>query len=159
VTPERLDTLYRQLAPLVHARARRIIGMEADDIVQETFVKLMRANPDDSQLTAWLYTTATNLCLDRLRHLARRDPAWQTAVADHASRPRDAESLLASHEACRRLLAGLPRRTQAVAVLVCFDEMTQDEAADLLGVSRRTVAEDMRRVRELAARLASQEAA
>ena len=45
---------------------------DAKDIVQETFVKvwlnLRKYNPD-KEFTNWIYTIATNLCLDKLRSL------------------------------------------------------------------------------------------
>ena len=67
---ERLVTRH---TPMVHAIAWRMLGdaVEAEDVVQETFVKLW-VNARDwtaagGGLGAWLRRISTNACLDRLR--------------------------------------------------------------------------------------------
>ncbi|MHB8877806.1 MAG: RNA polymerase sigma factor [Myxococcaceae bacterium] len=138
-----LEDLYRRFAPLVHAKALRLVGDdEADDVVQEVFLRLMRRGPEDeAAMVDWLCTATTNLALDRLRFLARRGVGWQGAVRDQvgAGRPADLESALALRDTCGKLLAELDRDSQQVAVLVHLEEMTQDEAARALKVTRRTV--------------------
>jgi RNA polymerase sigma-70 factor (ECF subfamily) len=54
-------------------------GDEADDVVQDTFVKLLQhlqAEGDRTNLRAWLFTVAANGCRDRLRWRVRWLP-WQ----------------------------------------------------------------------------------
>lgn len=139
----RLTELYGRFAPLLHARARRVLGgsgSEAEDIVQEVFIKLIAASPNDEQLVAWLYTCCTNLCLDRLRFLARRHDGWKTELERTiGNRSSSVDELLAHKDLCRKLLATVDERTQAIVALVHLDEMTQQEAADQLGLSRKTV--------------------
>jgi len=142
VEVDRLTELYARFAPLLHARARRMVGSEAEDVVQEVFVKLLSATTTDAGLVAWLYTTSTNLCLDRLRHQARRHDGWRAELAQTfggAVGPVAVDELLANKDLCRKLLALVDDQLQEVAVLVHLDEMTQAEAAEVLGVSRKTV--------------------
>src|SRR5581483_11738540 len=103
---ERLTELYRTYAPLVHARARRLVGPEADDVVQEVFLKLLRNEPNPEVMLKWLYATATNSCLDRLRKGARHGDAWQGDVrkAEQQRRAVNLEELFASAERVERLL-------------------------------------------------------
>jgi RNA polymerase sigma-70 factor (ECF subfamily) len=57
---------------------------EAEDIVQDTFLKLLqhlRAGGDRSNLRSWLFTVAANACRDRMRWRARWLP-WR-AELDH----------------------------------------------------------------------------
>lgn len=57
---------------------------EADDVVQETFLKLLqhlRAGGDRANLKSWLFTVAANACRDRLRSRRRWLP-WR-AESDH----------------------------------------------------------------------------
>jgi RNA polymerase sigma-70 factor (ECF subfamily) len=57
---------------------------EAEDIVQDTFLKLfqhLQAAGDRSNLKSWLFTVAANACRDRLRSRRRWLP-WQ-AELDH----------------------------------------------------------------------------
>jgi RNA polymerase sigma factor (sigma-70 family) len=144
-----LEQAYRRFAPLVHARARRIVGgTEADDVVQEVFVRLIRRPPkDERRLLDWIYATSTNVSLDRLRFRLRRDHAWSEEVRQHvaAAQEHAFEAALASRELFRRLVACVERKTQRVAVLVYLEDMDQNDVARLLGVSRRTVGERLRR--------------
>ena len=58
---------------------------EAEDVVQETFLKLLlhlRAGGDRANLKSWLFTVAANGCRDRLR--ARR--RWLPWLAEHDHR-------------------------------------------------------------------------
>ncbi|MCI8281693.1 MAG: RNA polymerase sigma factor [Lachnospiraceae bacterium] len=53
----------------------------AEDIVQETFVKAIEYEKtlgklDDHKRRAWLYRTAKNLLIDRIRH-KKREPEWE----------------------------------------------------------------------------------
>jgi RNA polymerase sigma factor (sigma-70 family) len=146
--PEALAELYRRFAPLVHARVRRIVGRDADDVVQELFVRLLGTAPDEKKIASWIFTTSTNLAIDRLRHRARRDPAWEAEVRAAARAGADTETLLADHEISRKVLASLDRKTQEVVVLVIWQELTQEEAAQTLGLSRKTVNERMQRFQD-----------
>jgi RNA polymerase sigma-70 factor, ECF subfamily len=89
-----LDVLARQFEdnrPHLRTVAQRILGSphEADDAVQEAWVRLSRTDTDDvSNLTGWLTTVVSRVCLDMLRsRTARReDPAElpETVVGDAA---------------------------------------------------------------------------
>lgn len=48
---------------------------EADDVAQETFVRLWQAPFDDEdarRVSSWIYRTCTRLAIDRMRERARR---------------------------------------------------------------------------------------
>jgi len=72
------DTLYEELRPLVFSIAYRMLGSasEAEDVVQESFLRLHRAAEQDEihAPKAYLATVATRLSIDRLRSArARRE--------------------------------------------------------------------------------------
>jgi RNA polymerase sigma factor (sigma-70 family) len=68
-----IAALTKRCLPVVHSVARRLMkdASEADDIAQETFVKVWRAidryDADRARLETWVARIATNHCLDRLR--------------------------------------------------------------------------------------------
>ena len=92
---ERTEIFELERARLVGI-ATRVLGdhAEAEDVVQQTWLRLDRADPDVESLPAWLTTVATRLCLDRLRARipvpmaeieateAAPDPADDVALAD-----------------------------------------------------------------------------
>ena len=70
------ETLYTELRPLVFSIAYRMLGSasEAEDVVQESFLRLHRAAAEDEihAPKAYLATVATRLSIDRLRSAQRR---------------------------------------------------------------------------------------
>jgi RNA polymerase sigma-70 factor (ECF subfamily) len=66
----------------LHVHCYRMLGSfdEADDLVQETFLRAWRrrATFDGTNFRAWLYRIATNACLDALRRRSRQVPVEGT---------------------------------------------------------------------------------
>lgn len=153
VTDSEFEDLYRQCAPMVHARARRMLGAppEADDVVQDVFTKLWKKPPEHGRMLPWLMEASTNACLDRLRAAKRRDPHWEVAVRlEAADRDKRIDELLANKELCRRLIVRADEETQQIVALVYFDDASQEDAAALLGIARKTVNERLSRFHDLA---------
>src|SRR2546429_9833593 len=60
-------------------------GFEAEDAVQETFLKAWRTFDETrGPLRSWLFTIATNVCLDMLRSAQRRARAMDLGPASPA---------------------------------------------------------------------------
>ncbi|HEY7191736.1 MAG TPA: RNA polymerase sigma factor [Vicinamibacterales bacterium] len=89
---------------------------DAEDVVQETFLKLLqhlKANGDRSNLRSWLFTVAANACRDRARGRARWLP-WSAdsdrrtvAVDDERDDVRRAQAALRALGARDRMLLSL----------------------------------------------------
>ena len=155
-------TLTARHAPRVFALARRMLGevAEAEDVTQETMLRLWKIAPDwqadRAALGTWLYRVASNLCIDRLRRRRtlgggrgaggrRRGPRRAAAGWRQATGPRR----------CSRALAALPDRQRLAIVLRHFEERRNPEIAAILDVSVEAVESLLARGRrELAARLA-----
>jgi RNA polymerase sigma factor (sigma-70 family) len=152
--PTEVERLYREQGHVVVRRARRILGdeVEAGEILQEVFLALLD-RPDQfegrSAMTTYLYSMTTNACLNRLRNRRRRARILAETPPPPA-RPGEAE---ASVDAAR-LLARLPVRLARIAIYYYLDEMTHEEIAELVGVSRRQVGNLIVRVQEEARRAA-----
>jgi RNA polymerase sigma-70 factor, ECF subfamily len=130
---------YRDYAPAVYARCARILRDReaARDVTQEVFVRCHRERArlrSGRELLAWLYQVATNLCLNSLRHDKVRAAALGRDGGAGVSDP-----VAPGQRLVMELLAGLDPRTQAIAIYVYIDGMTQPEAAAVAGVSDRTV--------------------
>ena len=96
MTDPSLSTRFEEDRPRLRAVAYRMLGSatEADDAVQETWIRLTRAeaSPVDN-LGGWLTTVVTHVCLDMLRARKTREQAVPAIAggAVAASGPTDPE--------------------------------------------------------------------
>lgn len=119
--------------------AFRMLGdaAEAEDVAQETFLRLWRDLPrwePRARLSTWLHRVAHNLCIDRLR--ANRTTPLDAAsdpVDPRAGAPAQMEELQRSR-AVAAALAELPERQRAAVTLVYHQGLSNREAAEVLGV-------------------------
>ncbi|MEV6488481.1 RNA polymerase subunit sigma-70 [Actinoplanes sp. NPDC051633] len=146
-------------------------GFEAEDAVQETFVRAWRSSYDDQRasLRTWLYRIATNVCLDMLRSAQRRalaidlspaaslgadlgepapDSAWVQPVPDLRVLPEDSAVMRESIRlAFIAALQHLPPKQRAVLILrdvLCWQA---SEVAELLDTSVASVTSALQRAR------------
>jgi RNA polymerase sigma-70 factor (ECF subfamily) len=151
-------------APRVFALARRMLGetAEAEDVTQETMLRLWRAAPDwqdRAALGTWLYRVASNLCIDRLRRRRQQSAGPPPEVADEA--PGALGRLVARDRAAAlsAALDSLPERQRLAVVLRHFEERSNPEIAEVLEVSVEAVESLLARARRaLAAELAGRRA-
>jgi RNA polymerase sigma-70 factor (ECF subfamily) len=142
---QQLSQLFSQHGPRVYRRALRLLGNPADaeEATQEIFIRALRGAEgfqQQSQLTTWLYQIATHYCLNLIRDRARRAELYAENLAPtdeglertEPVRPDDLVLL-------RRLLADADERQASAAIYVFLDGMSHEEAAAVMGVSKRTV--------------------
>jgi RNA polymerase sigma-70 factor (ECF subfamily) len=95
-TPERLAEEFERHRTHLRAVAYRMLGSagEADDAVQESWIRLGRTDVDEVQnLRAWLTTVVARVCLDMLRtRRSRREDPLDTHVPDPVIARADADS-------------------------------------------------------------------
>lgn len=138
-----IEAHYRTYFPAIREKCRRMLHDpdEAQDVAQETFIRLWRSGPkgaDARQTTAWIYTTCTRLAVDRLRGRRRlRDLASPERAADTAHA--GVETALLSREELERISTHVSTRELEVAVLHRIDGLSQPEIAELTHTSERTV--------------------
>src|ERR1043165_6862321 len=88
LTPESMERYRKELTGYCYRMLGS--GFEAEDAVQETFVRAWR-NYDGfegrSSLRSWLYRIATNVCLDMLQGPQRRARPMDMGPASPASTP------------------------------------------------------------------------
>ena len=152
-------------APRVFALARRMLGevAEAEDVTQETMLRLWKIAPDwqadRAALSTWLYRVASNLCIDRLR---RGRTLGGDAVPDLADETPGPERRLQARDratALTQALAALPDRQRLAIVLRHFEDRPNPEIAAILDASVEAVESLLARARrDLAARLAPRKA-
>lgn len=152
---EELKRLYERHAPMVFRRARTLLGRDADawDAVQEVFEKMLSAHESfrgEAQPTTWLYRITTNVALNLLRARKVREPMLTVVSSDE---PAVGVEAVETRDLLRKWLDGLEPREQEVATLLFIDGLTQDEVADVLGLSRKTINREVAELRAKAATL------
>jgi len=146
-----IAALYTRYGALVLRRARALLGDEQAswDALQEVFVKALKAHGDfrgQAAATTWLYRITTNYCLNLLRDGSRRRDLLMRQASAPAGNGADAADLRLT---IARVLDELPVEICEIAVYAHVDGMSQDEIAELVGLSRKTVGH---RLREFQAR-------
>jgi RNA polymerase sigma factor (sigma-70 family) len=113
---------------------------DAEDIVQEAFVRFWRRNHNITNRPL-LYATVRSIALDRIRGDSRRARREAVVVAEteHSIEPH-----FQIEEDSQRVLAGaldrLPKDQREVLVMKIWNELTFAEIAEALGISQNTAA-------------------
>ena len=128
--------------PRLTAIAVRILGTEADadDVVQETWLRLSRTD-DIDDLPAWLTTVVTRLCLDQLRKRRTRSLAEAETPADPLPVDPETDALLAEQtgDAMQIVLDTLAPAERAAFVLHDVFGYPFDEISAVMGRSGTAV--------------------
>lgn len=143
-----LSRLFQTYSPLVLRRARRLLGSDADaeEAVQDVFLRAMRhpdVLQDEHDLVGWFYRITTNHCLNRIRDAKRRRELFREHIQPTARDRDDAEP--DEMMTMRWLLANADEQQARCAAYVYLDELTYDQVAGLMGVSKRTISNLMDR--------------
>jgi len=149
--------LYEKYGPALVRKAERILlcSDDAHDVVHGLFVDLMQ-RPEKHMDLPYLYRAVTNRSLNVLRD--RKNRARLLDRQQGALRG-PVRSRIDDHVVDLDLLARLTELVDArtLEVLVCcfVDDMSQQEAADHLGVSRKTIGKRLKKARQRLQRIAA----
>lgn len=135
--------------------ARRVIGdeTEAEDIAQEAFVRLWQraeemASKPEVALSAWLKRVAVNMAIDRLRatqRLTSDDGLEDTPIAP------DQLSSMTAGDASGRVIAALdmlPDRQRTAVALFHFEDLSQQEVSERMGITEHALEGLLKRGRQ-----------
>jgi len=139
--PAAVRALVGRKLPRLLALAQRMLGeaSEAEDVAQETFVRAWKQagswKPGAAKFDTWLHRVALNLCYDRLR---RRREVTVDNPPDRADEGPGPDRGLQARDVGRRVaaaMAALPDRQREAVALCHYQELSNIEAAALMGVS------------------------
>ncbi len=132
---------------------------EAEDAVQETFLRAYRALPayrPDGFFSSWIYRIALNECRRRMRGRRPTVPLDPAVAAGTVADPQQTVMTQERHRQLRDAVDALPEHYRLVMMLFYFDEMSVDQISRTLDVSVSAVKVRLHRGRErLATRLES----
>ena len=153
------QTEFEALRPYLTGLAFRMLGSRADaeDAVQDCWLRLMQASSEPDNIKAWLTRVCTNICLDSLRRLKREreryegpwlpDPIRETEKADESySDPAElAETLQQSY---LLLLERLTPGERASLILHDVFGFSFEEVGNILKVTAATARQHASRARK-----------
>ncbi|HEX6306838.1 MAG TPA: sigma-70 family RNA polymerase sigma factor [Longimicrobiales bacterium] len=136
------DAVFAKLYPSLFRYLQRLTGDEdvAEDIAQESFVRLLRQSLPESEVRPWLFTVAMNLVRDRARKTERRQrlltgaPELVTRMPLPDERVERAERVAS----VRQVLDRLPERDRQL-LLMREEGFKYDEIARVIGVAPASV--------------------
>jgi RNA polymerase sigma factor (sigma-70 family) len=126
----------------------------ADDLTQQTFMRLVQARDDlreGTEVRAYLFAIARNLLVDHLRRSARRPEAVDlevTSLADVAPSPSSAVAVREQHQLLLLALRRLPLGLQIILELAYVQRLRGPQLAIALDIPIGTVRSRLRRAIE-----------
>jgi len=152
---ERVHALFEQLHTPVFRYVMRKTrdSSRAEDITQETFLRLLRHLKEERSLDnpkAWLFTVANNLAIDASRgdaHIQDLDEATWNRIEDPGLATPDPEKLTVQRERLERLRSAVLSLTvlQRECLHLRAEGLRYREIAELMNISISTVADAVRR--------------
>lgn len=150
--PGAVREMVARKLPRLLALATRMLGdrEEANDVAQEAFVRIWkeasRWQQGPARFDTWLHRVALNLCYDRLRSGSRsgsssgsrREQSMTGDIpeaVDPAPLPEERMSEGERNERIKAALAALPARQREALLLQYYQELSNVEAAQLMGIS------------------------
>jgi RNA polymerase sigma-70 factor (ECF subfamily) len=145
--------LIARFQPPVHGLIWRLLAGRArhrvEDLVQETFVRVLRALPEfelagPASLSTWILTIATRLALNELR---RPEPAALDREPPAMERTDDATERQRLGAAIAACVAALPEPQRVVLVLREYHDLDYQDIARMLELDLGTVKSRLARAR------------
>jgi RNA polymerase sigma-70 factor, ECF subfamily len=147
------DGSHRAFAELVQRHTERFYRLayrylqsreSAEDIVQDAFLRLWE-NPGNwqpdrkSKFTTWFYRVVVNLCLDLQKKKRPLPLDEEIPLVDERETADESMMRIEEQRLLETEIAALPERQRA-ALNLCFDEgLTNQEAADVMGVNLKAL--------------------
>lgn len=145
---------YPRYGPALVRKAERLLGRRADaeDVVHGLFVELLTRGETGPTLP-YLYRAVTHRCFNMLRDARSRlrllDAHGEVLVPVRST----LEGRTVDRDMLVKLLDRLDDKTVEVLVYRYVDDMTQEEVAEVAGISRKTVQKRLDRARDAVAEM------
>ncbi|MBR9990259.1 MAG: sigma-70 family RNA polymerase sigma factor [Gemmatimonadetes bacterium] len=136
------DAVFETLYPSLFRYLQRLTGDEdvAEDIAQESFVRLLKQTLPEDEIRPWLFTVAMNLVRDRARKNERRHRLLISAPELVTRIPLPDEDMERTERiaSVRAVLGRLPERDRQI-LLMREEGFKYDEIAGVIGVAPASV--------------------
>ena len=150
-----LEALLSAVAPQVERFGRRMCGRagsDADDVVQERLLAVVRHLPDfegRSSLSSWVFTLARTACTRKRRGLKNRPPVADDAAPEPwtDATPEDDTARAELTQLLGRALDAMPEEYREAVQLRDVEGLSAREASTALGISEAALKSRLHRAR------------
>lgn len=127
----------------------------AVDAMHDVFVEVLRRSGklDLDHPSSFLYRTATNVCLNKMRSRRRKPAQYDNELLERIACAPDTEDRTGAKQWLDRIFEREPPSTRAMAVMHLLDGMTLEEVAEEHGLSVSGVRKRLRTLRAHVAEL------
>jgi RNA polymerase sigma-70 factor (ECF subfamily) len=140
---EAFNLLLKKYQQKIYWHVRRMVinHDDADDIVQDVFVKIWKNLPgfrNDAQLYTWMYRIATNECITFLNKKKQKNNISLDDVDYELADTLSSSDQFTGDQIQRKLqeaILTLPDKQRLVFNMKYFDDMKYEEMSDVLGTS------------------------
>jgi len=147
-----VEGLYERYGPMVMRRCRQLLADEDEalDAAQDVFVRLCEAwdRLKIDHPSSFLYVTATNVCLNRIRNRERRGETHDDDLLGRIAGMDDNEGRVRALSTLDRLFGRSPGSSRTIATLHYVDGFTLEETARETGMSVSGVRKRLRALRK-----------
>lgn len=149
------ELVQRYERPLFHFIYRIIRDADdTKDILQETFIRFYQSVArlrEDKKISAWLYQTAHNLCIDFLRKhkpgrvtvMDHQDSGFEAVIeSSGSSRSQQPDAFMQDQDLKQRIIDAidqLPKKQRMIMTLRGCRELSLKEIADVMDCNEKTV--------------------
>ncbi len=140
--------LVASLAPMLFGYATRVLGdrSEAEDVVQETMLRLWKIAPKwrqgEAKVSTWAYRVTANLCTDRLRKRRTQNNVDIDSIAEPSADLATAVEVMtgaARGQALDKALQALPDRQRQAVILRHIEGYANPEIAEIMDIGVEAV--------------------
>jgi len=140
---EAFNLLINKYQQKIYWQIRRVVinHDDADDVIQEVFIKIWKnlaSFRQDSQLYTWLYRIATNESLTFIKKKQAKNNISLDDLSVKMSESLNADPYFTGNEIEKKLqqaLLGLPEKQRLVFNMRYYDDLKFQEISDILGTS------------------------
>jgi RNA polymerase sigma-70 factor, ECF subfamily len=154
LSPEQVGEWFEIEARPMTLYARQWLDLDqAEDVVQEAFVRLMQQSAAPAHIKGWLYRAVRNLALNRLRSQGRRQCREEMAAEDRPPWFELDPGVALDARQAEAALRAMSAEDKELITLRIWGGLSLEQIASILGWSTATV---FRRYREALNRIRTQ---